>query len=249
MQFASSIWPPGDFRESGDAWKAATCRTPDFAPGLISALATRPASLPEPKVSEPEITETDDAAWIARVRGGDADAAHALVNRLIPTITRSVRCHLPRRTSEEDLIQVVFLRIFKKLDQFSGLVPLEHWVSRIAINACIDHYKHEAVRPELRMADLSEEAEESVQRQASTTEDAPADLDGSEREVLGQLLGALKPHEREIITLLHLEERSSEEVSRITGSSISSVKVKAFRARRKMRRLWQAMQAEERAVA
>jgi len=48
----------------------------------------------------------------------------------------------------------------------------------------------------------------------------------------------LNPSERLVITLLHLEERSSQEVSRMTGWSVSLVKVKAFRARHKMRKLW-----------
>src|SRR5258708_39618677 len=67
----------------------------------------------------------DDASWVRRIREGDQDAARALVQRLYPTILRSVRCHLPKLSSEEDLAQAVFAKIFNKLDQFSGLVPLE----------------------------------------------------------------------------------------------------------------------------
>jgi len=66
------------------------------------------------------------------------------------------------------------------------------------------------------------------------------------RELLEELLARLLPDERLVITLLHLEERSTEEISRITGWSISRVKVKAFRTRRKMRRLWKRSLAEQR---
>jgi RNA polymerase sigma-70 factor (ECF subfamily) len=191
-----------------------------------------------PADSTPEL---DDATWIARVQEGDEDAAEALVQRLYPTILKSVRCHLPRRTAEEDLVQAVFVKIFTKLGQFSGLVPLEHWVSRIAINTCLNQFKYESVRPELRMGDLSEEEEAVVQHLVSSNEALPGERSSAARELLEKLLTRLKPDERMVITLLHLEERSSEDVSRMTGWSISLVKVKAFRARQKMRRLWKTL--------
>jgi len=191
-------------------------------------------------------SELDDAAWVARVQQGDEDAARALVQRLYPTVIKSVRCHLPRRTGEEDLAQAVFAKIFKKLGQFSGLVPLEHWVSRIAINTCLNQLKHESVRPELRMGDLSEEEEAVVQHLISTNEAVPGEQSNAARELLEKLLARLKPDDRLVVKLLHLEERSTEEVSRMTGWSVSSVKVKAFRARHKMRHLWRTLLDGER---
>jgi RNA polymerase sigma factor (sigma-70 family) len=182
-----------------------------------------------------------DAAWIARVRQGDEDAAGALVERLYPTVLKSIRCHLPPRTSEEDLTQAVFAKIFKSLHQFSGGVPLEHWVSRITINTCLNQLKHERGRPELRMSDLSEEQEAVVQHLACTTAELPGDQGRNARELVERLLAPLRPDDRLVITLLHLEERSVKEVSRMTGWTVSLVKVKAFRARRKMRGLWQTL--------
>lgn len=181
--------------------------------------------------------DSSDAAWIAKVRSGDEEAASALVERLYPTVMRMVRSHLPRRTSEEDLAQTVFAKIFKKLDQFSGLVPLEHWVSRIAINTCLTQLQHEAVRPELRMSDLSEEQEAVIEHLARTDAEVPGENGGDAREILGKLMPRLNADEQLIITLRHLEERSTEEISRLTGWSIPVVKVRAFRARHKMRLL------------
>src|SRR6202048_1299535 len=88
----------------------------------------------------------------------DDDAARELVRRLYPLVAKMVRSHRPRRTSEEDLCQMIFIKMFQKLPQFSGKVPLEHWVSRIAVNTCLSQIEAEKIRPELRTADLSEEA-------------------------------------------------------------------------------------------
>ena len=209
--------------------------------GPRTAATARPASAPPPAAPP----APNDAAWIARVRQGDEDAARALVERLYPTIIKVVRCHLPRRTSEDDLTQAVFGKIFKSLHQFSGLVPLEHWVSRIAVNTCLNQLKHETIRPELRMSDLSEEQEAVVQHLACTNDEVPGARRGAAREVVARLLPLLKPDERLVITLLHLEERGTVEISRLTGWSVSSVKVKAFRARRKMRGLWDTLLQKE----
>jgi RNA polymerase sigma-70 factor (ECF subfamily) len=132
--------------------------------GIDSALA-------ENSITKHEI---DDAAWIAKVRAGDEDAARALIQRLYPTVIKLVRCRLPRRTSEEDLAQTVFAKIFGKLDQFSGRVPLEHWVSRIVVNTCFNELRYEMVRPELRMSDLNR-AEEAVVEQLVANDDTLPD--------------------------------------------------------------------------
>jgi len=187
-----------------------------------------------------------DADWLARVQGGDEAAALALMERLYPTVVKCVRAHRPKRTSEEDLVQVVFTKIFRKLDQYSARAPLEHWVSRIAINTCIKQSKHENIRPELRWADLSVEQERVLDQLAVTDENLPSEEKYAARELLELLLRRLKPIDRLIITLLHLEERSVQEVSELTGWTSSRVKVTAFRARHKMQKLWKALLASER---
>lgn len=194
-----------------------------------------------PEESASRVTGQGDKKWIERVLQGDEDAARSLVQRLYPTVIKSVRYHLPRRTSEEDLAQAVFLKVFKNLSQYSGLVPLEHWVSRIAVNTCINQLKHEQVRPEWRMSDLSEEQETVVQQLASTHDALPEDQSAVARELVDALLVRLKPAERLVIRMLHLEERSVKEVSLLTGWSVSLVKVRAFRARNRMRGLWRDM--------
>lgn len=212
---------------------------------LETALSVRPsgwtaawvAGPPAPTEAPRETPCRDEADLIARVQQGDEAAANALIGMLYPKIHKCVRNHLPRRTSEEDLVQAVFARVFKKLGQFSGAVPLEHWVSRIAVNTCLSQLKHESRRPELRMGDLSEEQEAVVQNLVCAGESQPGDGGRAARELLDKLMARLKPDDRRIITLLHLEERSVEEISRSTGWAVSRVKVKALRARHRRRKL------------
>src|SRR5215471_451607 len=110
----------------------------------------------------------DAAECLARVRMQDQDAARSLVEYLYPTVIRIVRGNLPRRAAEEDLAQEIFVKVFDKLEQFQGAVPLDHWVSRIAVNHCLNAIRAQKSRPEWRMSDLSEE-------QAAALEAATAD--------------------------------------------------------------------------
>jgi RNA polymerase sigma-70 factor (ECF subfamily) len=165
----------------------------------------------------------------------DDEAARALVRRLYPLVAKVVRAHRPRRTAEEDLCQMIFIKVFHKLSQFSRNVPLEHWVSRIAVNTCLNQIESERIRPELRHADLSEEEQAVIENLAASPEDLAPDQRFASRQLVEHLLAALKPVERLAIDLLYLQGRSVEEIRKITGWSASLVKVRAFRARQKMK--------------
>src|SRR5882672_8352143 len=103
-----------------------------------------------------DVLPFDLAGCLDRVRQRDQQAARELVDHLYPLVIRIVRAHLPRRVPEEDLAQEVFMKMFTRIDQYQGAVPLTHWVSRIAVTTCIDHLRAQKRRPEFRWADLSE---------------------------------------------------------------------------------------------
>ena len=193
-------------------------------------------------MSEPGL---DVAACVERVRQRDEDAARLLMRHLHPLVMKLIRAHLPRRTSEEDMAQIVFMKVFANLDRYSGAVPLEHWVSRIAINACLNQIAKEKFRTELRLADLSEEQCEVLENLAETEAELPPDQSLAAREFVEQLLALLDPRERLLLTLLHLEGRSTREVRQITGWNGIVIRVRAFRARQKLKEHFQKLMKEE----
>jgi RNA polymerase sigma-70 factor (ECF subfamily) len=177
----------------------------------------------------------DADALVTRALRHDDEAARELVQRLYPLVAKMVRSHRPRRTSEEDLCQMIFIKVFQKLSQFSGKVPLEHWVSRIAVNTCLSQIESERVRPELRHADLSKEEQVVVENLAASSDELAPDRQLASRQLLEHLLQTLKPAERLVIDLLYLQGHSVEEIHEITGMGIAAIKVRAFRARQKMK--------------
>src|SRR2546423_3107043 len=179
--------------------------------------------------------DPESDALVQAARRHDDEAARQLVRRLYPLVAKMVRSHRPRRTSEEDLCQMIFIKVFQKLGQFSGKVPLEHWVSRIAVNTCLSQIESERIRPELRHADLSEEEQAVVGNLAVSSEELAPDRQLASRQLVEHLLQMLKPAERLGIDLLYLQGRSVEEIHQITGLGAAAIKVRAFRARQKMK--------------
>jgi RNA polymerase sigma-70 factor (ECF subfamily) len=181
----------------------------------------------------------DDAVsgeLVAAALRQDDEAARELVRRLYPLVAKLVRAHRPTRSAEEDLCQMIFIKVMQKLSQFSGKVPLEHWVSRIAINTCINQIQAEKARPELREADLSEEQAAVVRNLAATSGELGPNQSFASRQLVEHLMNALKPAERLVIDLLYLQQRSVAEIQKLTGWSGDLVKVRAFRARQKMKK-------------
>ncbi len=197
------------------------------------SLCARALSMPDPEATTSEI-----ASLVARVRGeGCERAARTLVERLHPLVQRIVRAHLPRRSSEEDLAQEVFMKVFARMDQWRSQMPFEHWVSRVAVTTCLDALRHQKRRPELRWADLGE-SEAAALEQVLQDESASAGGDAlAARELAHKLLETLKPADRLVLVMMDMEGRSVAEVQQATGWSATLVKVRAFRARRKLRKV------------
>jgi RNA polymerase sigma-70 factor (ECF subfamily) len=177
----------------------------------------------------------DAGALVQSALAHDDAAAHELVCQLFPLVAKIVRAHRPRRTAEEDLCQMIFIKMFQNLPGFSGKVPLEHWVSRIAVNTCLNQIESERVRPELRQADLSEEQAAVIESMVASPDELGPDEKFASRQLVEHLLQSLKPAERLVIDLMYLQSRSVDEIRKVTGWSGTLVKVRAFRARNIMR--------------
>jgi RNA polymerase sigma factor (sigma-70 family) len=187
----------------------------------------------------------DLGSCLEQVRQQSQDAARALVEQLYPQVIRIVRAHLPRRMAEEDLAQEIFVKLFRRLDQYRprACVPFEHWVSRLAVRTCLDALRAERRRPELRWSDLSEEQAAGLERMLTDGTAGPDLAPSVAREAIHSLLAQLPPRDRLVLTWLDLEQQSVNEIAQRMGWSATRVKVCAFRARRKLRAIAQSLEA------
>ena len=180
----------------------------------------------------PPLPADDINAWIST---RNEDAARRLMEALHPRIAAIIRRHWSRPEEWDDLEQEVFLRVFEALPRFrTEGAPLEHWVSRITLNVCRKRWRSQSRRPEWRWADLGE-GERRVYLDARQAEDPLKEVESRDaRSLMHKLLDSLNADDRLILSLLHLEEKSVHEIASLTGLSQVAVRVRAFRARKKL---------------
>jgi RNA polymerase sigma-70 factor (ECF subfamily) len=136
--------------------------------------------------------------------------------------------------------------MFTRIEQYKGEVPFTHWVSRIAVTTCIDQLRAQKRRPELRWADLSERETDVLDSAITNESDIPPDDAVAAKELIHKLLDMLGPEDRMVITYLDLEQKTIAEISALTGWNQTLVKVRAFRARRKLQRHYRELTESER---
>lgn len=182
--------------------------------------------------------ELDLAQCLARVAQRDPAAARELVLHCHPLVRKVVRAHHAREMSDDDLVQEVFAKMFARLERYTPQagIPFAHWLARLTVNTCRD-----ALRSEARRANalpLSSGAHAWLDSLTCAAASATQD-DLAARELVHALLAELPPADRLVLTLLDLDQRSVTEVAALTGWSRTLVKVRAFRARRRLKQVAQ----------
>jgi RNA polymerase sigma-70 factor (ECF subfamily) len=173
----------------------------------------------------------------------DEDLVHATLEGREEAFAELVRRHKRRvfataarfaRDSHQldDLAQEVFLRAFRHLGKFRHDAPFEHWLARLTVTACYDF-----LRKERRHRDQA--ALEDFVYELPDGESGAVAAANRAREVLHFGMAQLSADEQLILTLCELEERSVRDVAVLTGWSESNVKVRAFRARERLKKILQ----------
>ena len=114
---------------------------------------------------------------------------------------------------------------------------MEGWLTRIATNTCLNMLRSASRRPELVIADLTEDETDWLEKVSDSSRARPPD---AEQKVIAtdlaeRLLETLSAEDRLALTMIDGEGASVNEVAEVTGWSESKVKVRAFRARKKAR--------------
>ncbi len=129
----------------------------------------------------------------------------------------------------QELVQDVFVKVYLGLGGFRAKAPFVHWLRRIATHTGYRHWKR-AGRDDARRAELEPWMHD---RLAVSSPVEPSEA----AEILYRLMAVLPAEERLVLTLLYLEECSTQEIAERTGWSRANVKVRAFRARRRLKNI------------
>ena len=178
-----------------------------------------------------------DGEIIGRVLGGEVDAFEELVDRYRGHVFETVSAHVPRRDVGE-VAQEALVRVYLSLASYSRAGDFRHWLGKIAVRASYDYWRDRYRRRETAEEGLGEEERRRVAREIADRSAGAHERDRSAaeaRSLLDWALARLSPEDRMVIELVHIEERPIREAADLLGWSVVNVKVRALRARRKLR--------------
>ena len=166
---------------------------------------------------------------IEEIRRGNARAFTDLVESYKDLVfTLSLRL-LGNREEAEEVSQDAFIKIYKSLATFKGDSKVSTWIYRIAYNTALDRIKknkraHDHVEIDqvrkMGLADMDDALDKMVQEE--------------KRQLIDQCLAKLPAEDAGIITLFYFEEKNLLEMEKILNVSANTIKVKLFRARKKL---------------
>ena len=172
-------------------------------------------------------------------REGDESAFEEIVRRHSPRVFRTASRFFRQPAQVEDVAQEAFLKAYTQLSTYQGFGSFEGWLTRLTTNLCLNILRKAKRQPELSVSPLTAEEGEWLENQS-----AAASIErhrASERSLVAfdlaeKVLSELPADDRLVLMAIDGDHLSVAEVAEMTGWSRSKVKVRAFRARRRMRK-------------
>ena len=204
-------------------------RVPKAGP---TAVATAPDPKPAPgKASGP----TDDRELVRLAQASNKEAFEELVRRHQHRVFAVAGGILRRREDVEDIAQQVFVKAYFSLKRFDQRAAFSTWLYKITVNECWDLLRKKKVRPLVYESDLSEEQAQQFsasERVQSGAQDISDKLEAQQQVEL--LLRGLDERDRMMLILKEVEGFAIEEIAEILDLNANTVKVRLFRARRRV---------------
>ena len=160
---------------------------------------------------------------VLRCQAGDEDAFEELVARYHPRLRYYLRRILPRTDHADDVLQEVWLAVFRALPRLADPSALAAWLYRIARDKASVQWRG---RPPERLLDVSDLVEEPSQDNEFRQEDA---------QEIHASLDQLTPEQREILVLRFLEDMTYEQIAKVTGCPVGTVRSRLYYAKSALR--------------
>ncbi|NUQ19675.1 MAG: sigma-70 family RNA polymerase sigma factor [Gemmatimonadaceae bacterium] len=193
----------------------------------------RPATLPGAAVRE-QLRGLDDAGVVTAFLGGEERAFQELVERYQGRLLNFVYRTIGDREKAEDLVQEVFIRVYRHLHRFDRSKKFSTWIYTIASNLAKNELRNRSRNPLVLFQTIRKNWQEDDRPlQFEDTTARPDDLFRKRhlRELVEDSVAKLPAHHREVFVLRELEGKSYEEIAEITECNLGTVKSRLNRAR------------------
>jgi RNA polymerase sigma-70 factor (ECF subfamily) len=186
-----------------------------------------------PSVRE-QLRAADDSAVVTAFLGGEERAFQELVERYQTRLLNFIYRTIGDRDRAEDLVQEVFIRVYRHLHRFDRSKKFSTWVYTIASNLAKNELRNRSRSPLVLFQTIQgsgDDEDRPIQFEDTTAR--PDDMYRKRhlRELVEQTVAQLPEHHRQVFVLRELEGKSYEEIAEITDCNLGTVKSRLNRAR------------------
>ncbi len=170
----------------------------------------------------------EDIFWIEQILNGKTERFALLVNKYKDKVFSLARGILKNKEEAEDVAQEIFVKVFKALPKFKHKAKFSTWVYRIAYNECISHLRKQKIST-VSVDHVSQNYMDTERNNTGNWQEAEF-----KSKMLHRALNHLPETDRGLVHFFYFDNLSVNEIAQITGLSVSNVKTKMFRIRKKL---------------
>lgn len=165
---------------------------------------------------------------------GEKQAFAVIIHRTEALVAQMVFKMIPREEDRKDLVQEIYLKVYKNLSGFRYQAKLSTWIGQITYNTCISYLRSKKLL--LPGYGVDDNEDSTPVAEPVSMEEADLPLFQKQRlQLMQQAMDKLSPIHRTLITLYHQEEMSYQEISVVTDLPEGTVKSYLFRARKSLK--------------
>ena len=179
------------------------------------------------------LIDSDDGRALSETLAGNSDSFSRVVERYQQPIARQMRRFSRDPRVVEELTHDVFVEAFVSLKSYRAKGPFLHWLRKIAVRTGYRFWKRRDRETEKRKPLMPESLASAESLDAAEASD-----------VLHSVLDRLRPRDRLVLTLLYWDGYTAEEAAKLSGWTATMVRVQAFRARKKLKKLIEESESE-----
>lgn len=180
-----------------------------------------------------------DAEIINRIKSGKIEDYKLLMDRYKGMVVAIAGKRIPANDVEH-VVQDIFVNAYRSLSSWSGKKPFANWLSRIAMRGCCDYWRQQKRGHCNSSNDLNEDHLAWLDLAASSASQEHFDSVARKHEageIITWALNKLSPEDRTVLEMIYFEGIKLNEAAKVMEWSLAKTKVKAMRARAKMRKL------------
>lgn len=181
-----------------------------------------------------QLRRLDDSGVVSAFLQGEERAFQEMVERYQTRLLNFIYRTIGDRERAEDLVQEVFIRVYRHLHRFDRSKKFSTWIYTIASNLAKNELRNRSRNPLVLFQTIRKTwQDEDRPLQFEDPSNRPDDLFRKRhlRELVEQSVGRLPEHHRQVFILRELEGKSYEEIAEITACNLGTVKSRLNRAR------------------